>query len=299
MRPIMVLFMAALFPSLAAAQSGAGKAGEVKPLPGNGPPLEVGGKEGGRPASFRRIVKEGRIFRRVVKEGKVTFVLEGENQFQQQQQQQQRQRPKTYPGGRGGRIRALAEGDPFAWTALLGTLAVIGLAFLIGQVYQLPLKKPATPGQPDAAIIAAWKQQSGNAFMAAIALIPLILVAVGVGIVLQDPYLMMFILWPMLLFPLIICMVNWRCPACGRKMGREWHPKFCANCGVHLQETEPAMSSHSEPIPNAVDPSPEFAGANVLAGPAVAEPAVCSICGTPLGRTETGLCAGCQRRAGS
>ncbi len=28
---------------------------------------------------------------------------------------------------------------------------------------------------------------------------------------------------------------NWRCPACGRFLGRVRNPKFCPNCGVALQ----------------------------------------------------------------
>ncbi|HET9326685.1 MAG TPA: hypothetical protein VFQ05_07935 [Candidatus Eisenbacteria bacterium] len=28
---------------------------------------------------------------------------------------------------------------------------------------------------------------------------------------------------------------NWRCPACGRYLGRELSPRFCSKCGVALQ----------------------------------------------------------------
>jgi len=28
---------------------------------------------------------------------------------------------------------------------------------------------------------------------------------------------------------------NWRCPACGRYLGREISPRFCSKCGVALQ----------------------------------------------------------------
>ena len=28
---------------------------------------------------------------------------------------------------------------------------------------------------------------------------------------------------------------NWRCPACGRYLGREMGPRFCPKCGVALQ----------------------------------------------------------------
>jgi hypothetical protein len=31
-------------------------------------------------------------------------------------------------------------------------------------------------------------------------------------------------------------LVNWRCPACGRYLGRTFNPAFCARCGIALRD---------------------------------------------------------------
>ncbi len=36
-------------------------------------------------------------------------------------------------------------------------------------------------------------------------------------------------------FALGLSFWNWRCPACGRYLGRAMNPKFCAKCGVALR----------------------------------------------------------------
>lgn len=28
---------------------------------------------------------------------------------------------------------------------------------------------------------------------------------------------------------------NWRCPACNRYLGKQWHPRFCSKCGAPLR----------------------------------------------------------------
>jgi len=33
---------------------------------------------------------------------------------------------------------------------------------------------------------------------------------------------------------ILIHVLNWRCPACGRSLGHSLSPKFCAMCGVRL-----------------------------------------------------------------
>ena len=33
----------------------------------------------------------------------------------------------------------------------------------------------------------------------------------------------------------LISLVVWRCPACGKILGNEWSPNFCSKCGVELQ----------------------------------------------------------------
>lgn len=49
---------------------------------------------------------------------------------------------------------------------------------------------------------------------------------------------------PVFFFPIFLAVVigvlafsfrNWRCPACGRYLGREMSPRFCSKCGVALQ----------------------------------------------------------------
>jgi len=34
----------------------------------------------------------------------------------------------------------------------------------------------------------------------------------------------------------VLSIVNWRCPACGRYMGRTINPAFCPRCGIALRE---------------------------------------------------------------
>lgn len=34
---------------------------------------------------------------------------------------------------------------------------------------------------------------------------------------------------------LVFAFRNWRCPACGKYLGREMGPRFCSKCGVALQ----------------------------------------------------------------
>jgi rubrerythrin len=34
---------------------------------------------------------------------------------------------------------------------------------------------------------------------------------------------------------IIFSLFNWRCPACGRYLGRAVNPKFCSRCGAKLQ----------------------------------------------------------------
>jgi len=33
-----------------------------------------------------------------------------------------------------------------------------------------------------------------------------------------------------------ITLTTWRCPACGRLLGKEWQQKYCSYCGVRLTE---------------------------------------------------------------
>jgi len=42
---------------------------------------------------------------------------------------------------------------------------------------------------------------------------------------------------PFLLVPLFIVfsLINWRCPACGKSLGRQISPRYCSLCGVELQ----------------------------------------------------------------
>lgn len=34
----------------------------------------------------------------------------------------------------------------------------------------------------------------------------------------------------------IFSLINWRCPACGRYLGRTFNPAFCPRCGIALRE---------------------------------------------------------------
>jgi hypothetical protein len=34
----------------------------------------------------------------------------------------------------------------------------------------------------------------------------------------------------------VFSLINWRCPACGRYLGRTFNPAFCARCGIALRD---------------------------------------------------------------
>ena len=34
---------------------------------------------------------------------------------------------------------------------------------------------------------------------------------------------------------LVFSFLNWRCPACGRYLGKTLNPRFCSGCGVQLR----------------------------------------------------------------
>jgi len=48
----------------------------------------------------------------------------------------------------------------------------------------------------------------------------------------------------------LLHLVNWRCPACGRNLGRSMGPKFCSQCGVQLQDTENTTQGRSATGPS-------------------------------------------------
>jgi predicted nucleic acid-binding Zn ribbon protein len=48
---------------------------------------------------------------------------------------------------------------------------------------------------------------------------------------------------------IVIHALNWRCPACGRSLGRGLNPKFCSKCGAQLQEAEKPIQGSSATAP--------------------------------------------------
>jgi len=48
----------------------------------------------------------------------------------------------------------------------------------------------------------------------------------------------------------LLHLVNWKCPACGRSLGRSMSPKFCSQCGVQLQDAEDTIQGRSATGPN-------------------------------------------------
>jgi hypothetical protein len=38
----------------------------------------------------------------------------------------------------------------------------------------------------------------------------------------------------LLVATVVLSFLNWRCPACGKYLGRAFNPKFCSGCGAHL-----------------------------------------------------------------
>lgn len=37
------------------------------------------------------------------------------------------------------------------------------------------------------------------------------------------------------LFVLIFSLINWKCPACRKYLGRSFYPNYCSKCGVALR----------------------------------------------------------------
>jgi len=34
----------------------------------------------------------------------------------------------------------------------------------------------------------------------------------------------------------VFSFINWRCPACGRYLGRTFNPEYCSHCGIPLRD---------------------------------------------------------------
>jgi ribosomal protein S27AE len=75
--------------------------------------------------------------------------------------------------------------------------------------------------------------------------IPLVVVMLGVMVVLDDktkasvwglsPSVVVGIFAVLMGGGLVFSLLNWRCPACGRYLGKHISPSFCHRCGVPLR----------------------------------------------------------------
>ncbi len=44
-----------------------------------------------------------------------------------------------------------------------------------------------------------------------------------------------WVMLPLIAAVLIVSLLNWRCPACNRYLGKTMFPKFCGKCGARLR----------------------------------------------------------------
>ena len=54
------------------------------------------------------------------------------------------------------------------------------------------------------------------------------------GIFGLPPNTVLTISFALIISVLIFSLLNWRCPACNKYLGKAINPKFCAKCGVQL-----------------------------------------------------------------
>jgi len=134
-------------------------------------------------------------------------------------------------------IESLANGNPIAWTVVIGIVAVLVLAPVTAACWRRCQKKPdlADPAQ----IIAAWQKQRGLCFLALVVAVAGFCLGAFVCLALDNTaggvLFVSFVLAGMFI-SLVMLIVNARCPACGASVGRDWTPTFCSKCGVPLKE---------------------------------------------------------------
>ena len=74
--------------------------------------------------------------------------------------------------------------------------------------------------------------------------VPSILLIVGVLLAGGNRTFSVYGISSAVLAPILLCailgmvgfsLVNWRCPACNRYLGKQMNPRYCSKCGIPLQ----------------------------------------------------------------
>lgn len=181
--------------------------------------------------------QQGKTLRFVKKDGKLIRVPDDrirDLQFNPTPAPQPVSPPRSKAEGVKELFKNLADGDPIAWTVVIGMTASIVLAVVVGSWW--PRKKPDTL---DAAqIAAAWQNQRGLCYLAAAVLVIGVVLGALLGVASHSGVPLLVCLFPTMFVGMVMLVVNMRCPACGASMGKDWNPTFCPKCGVRLKETE-------------------------------------------------------------
>lgn len=134
--------------------------------------------------------------------------------------------------------KKLVEGDPFAWSMVIGILAMIGLAFAVSALCRRPRKKPGAVDPAE--IVKQFEKQRSLFFACAWTIVPTELILGGILAVSVDEIVGLIVILASLFTVFLIGFVNGRCPACGAMIeDRHWKPEACHKCGVPLREANP------------------------------------------------------------
>ena len=95
-------------------------------------------------------------------------------------------------------------------------------------------------GKSNYEVIADFQKKRTRQFAA---LAPVVLAFIGlisvegksVGLFGLSPGMTLGVSFTLIIGVLIFSLLNWRCPACNRYLGKAFNPKFCSKCGVQLK----------------------------------------------------------------
>jgi len=129
-------------------------------------------------------------------------------------------------------IRQLLKGDPSAWAILIGVAAGLLLVFLVSRSKMFQGQRKTDPGE----IIEEFRKRRFRGWVAALIGVPAtIAVPVYFAVVVGSAVATGVSIFVCFFVLLLVCSVNFRCPACGGNVGRELSPKHCSKCGVRLR----------------------------------------------------------------
>jgi hypothetical protein len=159
-------------------------------------------------------------------------------------------------------FEALANGEPVAWTLVVGLVAVIVLTVVVAVCRRRFQKTPTTVDPAE--IAATWKKQcQGRLLVLPVLVVPMILgtlVCLALdntagGVVLVSCVLLGAFAG------VVMLMLSTTCPACKAFTGPDWRPASCPKCGVALEETGRPKPSQ-ETSPAASEPGPDAGDQN-------------------------------------